>query len=163
MKGVYDKMRKKIRYNIGDIFLVPLENNLYGAGRVLKNNRATVFIELYNVKPFKDKDEFIFENAVKKEPIAMGWCYDDGLIYGEWKIIDNRPVREDIEMPYFWHQDAGDLKYYIRKGSSDSYRTIGERIEISKEKIHQYEPAGIGTEISERNRYIERLREAGLV
>ncbi|HOQ00837.1 MAG TPA: hypothetical protein PK604_08460 [Acetivibrio clariflavus] len=66
-------------------------------------------------------------------------------------------------MPYFGHQDAWDEKYYIRKGTKDSFRTFGERIEISKEQISEYDPEGIRNEISKRKIYIIRLRKAGLM
>ncbi|NLD46555.1 MAG: hypothetical protein GX660_05075 [Clostridiaceae bacterium] len=156
-------MAKRIRYKIGDIFLVPLENDLNGVGRVLKNDQATIFIELYKIKPIRDVSEFDFEEAIKNKPLVMKWCYDDGVRKGEWTIFDNKPVDEEIDMPYFWSQDCGNWKYFIRKGTSDSFDTAGERIEISKEDIDKYEPYGIGNEISERNRYMRRLKQAGLL
>lgn len=162
MIGVF-KMGKKIRYKIGDVFLIPLENELKGAGRVLNISKSTILIELYQMKPIKDVDEFNFEQAVKEKPVSIGWCYDDPLKNGDWHIIDNRAIEGEIEMPFFWTQDVGDMNYYIRKGTKDSYRTAGERIEISKEDISKYDPYGIGNEISERERYIKRLREAGLI
>lgn len=156
-------MAKRIRYKIGDIFLIPLENDLYGVGRVLKKDLATIFIELYHIKPIKVASEFDFKEAKSKKPIIMKWCYDDGLRKGEWTIFDNKPVEEEIDMPYFWSQDIGDMKYFIRKGSSDSFDTEGERIEIPKEDIDKYEAYGIGNEISVRNKYIRRLKQASLI
>lgn len=156
-------MTKRIRYKIGDIFLVPLEDDRKGVGRVLINSQATVFIELYRIKPINDASEFHYEEAIKEPPIVRHWCYDDALRTGEWEIIDNRPIVGEIDMPYFWHQDAGDKRYYIRKGKRDSYRTSEERIEILKEETHKYEITGIGSEKFERNRYIKKLREAGLI
>lgn len=156
-------MAKRIKYKIGDIFIVPLENNLNGAGRILKNNKATVLIELYKIKPFIDSSEFNYEEAIKDKPIVMAWCYDDAIRKGEWQIIDNKPADIDIDMPYFWHHDAVDGKYYIQKGTKDSFRTFGERIEISKEQINEYDAEGIGNEISERDMYIRRLRRVGLM
>ena len=161
--GMEKKMGKKINYKIGDIFIVPLEENLKGAGRILKINQATVFIELYHMKPVKEISDFNFEEATKNIPLVMAWCYDDGLVKGGWKVFDNKPVDTDIEMPYFWHSDAGDGKYYIRKGTEDSFRTFGERIEIKKEDINKYDSGGIGNEISKTNMYTIRLKEAGLL
>ena len=93
----------------------------------------------------------------------MGWCYNDGLKSGSWEIIDYQPVPEQLEMPYFWGQDAGDMKYYIRKGTEKVLETVGERIEISKEDILKYSGAGIGSEGYEQKIYIRRLTEAGLL
>jgi hypothetical protein len=156
-------MAKRIKFKIGDIFIVPLENNLKGAGRVLRIDKATVLIELYKIKPFIDSSEFNFEEAIKEKPLVIAWCYNDAIRKGEWPIIDNKLPEDDIDMPYFWHQDACDKKFYIRKGTKDSFRTFGERIEISKEQISEYDPEGIGTEISKRKIYIKRLREMGLM
>ena len=132
-------MAKKICYKIGDIFLVPLEGDLKGVGRVLNKDQATIFIELYHIKPINVSFEFNFEDAIRKKPLVMEWCYDDALRNSEWEIIDNKPIKREIEMPFFWTQDAEDKKYYIRKGTKDSYSTFGERIEISKEDISKYD------------------------
>lgn len=155
-------MARKVKYKIGDVFLVPLEENFYGVGRVLKNSKATIFVELYRMKPIQNADEYHFGNVSKEPPIIRHWCYDTGIREGTWKIIDYQPVEGEIDMPFFWKQDAGDKKYYIRKGSNDSFHTIGERIEIPKADIHNYELNGIGNEVTESSRYIKRLREAGL-
>ena len=38
-----------------------------------------------------------------------------------WKIIDHKPVPEKIDMPYYFYRDCGDMKWYIKKGSEESY------------------------------------------
>ena len=156
-------MAKKIKFNLGDIFLVPLEENLYGVGRVLKINLATVLVELYYMKPIKDVADFNFDEAKMRKPIVMAWCYDDGLRNGNWRIFGNKPINEEIEMPYFWTQDAANKKYSIRRGTPDSFMTYGEHIEIRKEDIDKYDMFGIGNEISFGRRYVRRLKEAGLL
>ncbi|NLD46554.1 MAG: hypothetical protein GX660_05070 [Clostridiaceae bacterium] len=156
-------MAKRIRYKIGDIFLVPLEDDLNGVGRILKKDQATIFIELYKIKPIKDVSEFNFEEVIREKPLAMSWCYDSLIKKGEWIIIDNKPIEEEIEMPLFWHIDSGDMKYYIRKGMPDCFETFGERVEISKDDIDKYEGEGIGDGYSERNIYIKRLKKVGLL
>lgn len=155
-------MGKRIRYSIGDVFLIDLENGFKGAGRVLKKDMATIFIELYKMKPIKDKSEFDFEAAIKEKPISMIWCYDDGLRSGEWEIIDNKPIEGEIEMPYFWTYDSGFKKYFLIKGTDD-YLGEDTGIELSKEEIDNYDAYGIGTPISVRNIYIHKLRKVNML
>lgn len=156
-------MARRIHYEVGDVFLVPLENDLKGVGRIISNKEATVLIELYLIKPVRDTSELNHEDAIKDKPKIIHWCYDDALIKGNWKIIGNKAINEKIEMPYFWFQDAGNMKYYIRKGSIVSFETVGDRIEISKEEKFKYEMSGIGNEVSEKNKYMKRLSEADLI
>lgn len=155
-------MGKRIRYNIGDIFLIELENGLKGAGRVLKKDQATIFIELYKMKPIKDKSEFDMEAALKEKPISMKWCYHDGLTKGEWEIIGNKPVEGKIDMPYFWTQDAFSRKFYLEKGT-DTYETEYTGIEISKDEIENYDAYGIGDKFAVKKMYIIKLRKLNLI
>jgi Immunity protein 26 len=155
-------MGRKIRYQIGDVFLIELENGLKGAGRVLKKDEATVFIELYEMKPIRDKSEFDYQTATKEKPISMRWCYDDGLKSGEWEIIDNRPKDGEIIMPYFWTQDASNRKFYLMKGT-DTYRGEHTGIEISKDEVDRYDACGIGGKESVRKIYVLRLRALNML
>jgi hypothetical protein len=143
-------MAKRIAVKQGDAFLVPLEGNLKGVGRVLNINQATILIELYRIKPIIEVSEFKFDDAIKEKPISLKWCYDDGLKKGEWLIFENYPVEHEIEMPYYWTQDAWDKKFYISKGTFDSHKTYGDCIEIVEEDRQKYESYGIGNEISVR-------------
>ena len=156
-------MARRIKYKIGDVFLIPLTEELYGVGRVLRKCYDTILIELYSMNPIKNVSEYKYENVSVNKPLVIHWCYDDGIRLGLWKIVDNQPVPEKIDMPYFWTQDAGNGKYFISKGTEDSFRTEAEHIEISKKETYQYETEGIGNEISEVKRYIRRLKEAGLI
>lgn len=140
-----------------------LHEELYGVGRVLRRDYDTVLIELYRMKPIKTAEEYDYAQIAKQPVLVMHWCYDTGLQNGHWKVIDYKEVPERVEMPYFWTQDAGDMKYYISKGMETSFSTEKERIEISKEEIWGYNPEGIGNEISETRRYVRRLEEAGLL
>jgi hypothetical protein len=155
---------KRIKIKIGDLFIVPLDDeNKKGVGRILKINEATVFIELYHMKPIVVANEFDFEEVKRNKPLVMAWCYDDGLKNGYWEIFDNQPIDDEIDMPFLWHQDAWDKKYYIKKGSPDSYRTVGERFEISEDDVLKYDPYGIGNVISKTRTYKRRLTENGLL
>lgn len=156
-------MAKRIKYKIGDVFLVPLNEELYGVGRVLRKDHDTVLIELYSMIPIKSVEEYDYAEVSKEEPLVMGWCYDDAVKRGEWQIIDNQEVADKLNMPYFWTFDAGYMKYYIVRGSEESCIARGEEYEIKKEDVVKYHINGIGNEISEKKRYLRRLKEAGII
>ena len=156
-------MAKRIKYKIGDVFLVPLNEELYGVGRVLRKDHATILIELYKMMPIKSMEEYDYVKISKEKPLVMGWCYDDAVRKGEWQIIDNREVPDKLDMPYFWSYDSGYMKYYVRKGSEESCIARGERYEIKKEDLIKYHVNGIGNEISEKKRYLRQLKEAGII
>ena len=143
--------------------MIPLNEELYGVGRVLRKDHDTVLIEMYRIKPFNDISEYQYKNMINEPPFPMEWCYDGGIKSGEWKIIDNQPVPDKLEMPYFWTRDVGYDKYYISKGTETSYRTVSECIEISKEDVYKYAAAGIGSEGYVQKIYIRRLKEAGII
>ena len=130
---------------------------------MLRKDHDTVLIELYNMLPIKNEEEYDYLKITKEQPLVIGWSYDDALKKGEWKIIDNQIVADKLDMPYFWSQDAGNMKYYITKGSEDSCIARGEQYEIKKEDIFKYHINGIGNEISEKRSYIRRLKEAGII
>ena len=132
-------MRRRIRYNIGDVFLIELENGLKGVGRVLKSNKATVFIELYKVKLINDKREIDWQSAIKEKPLSMTWCYDDGLKSGEWEIFDNKPIEGEIIMPYFWTQDAQMVSFILKKEQILIWEKILE-LKLAKKKLANMMP-----------------------
>ena len=156
-------MAKRIKYKIGDVFLVPLNEELYGVGRVLRKDHATILIELYRMMPIKSMEEYDYVKISKEKPLVMGWCYDDVIREGRWQIIDNREVPDKLDMPYFWTYDSGYMKYYIVKGSEESCIARGEEYEIKKEDILKYHSNGIGNEITEREMYLICLKEAGII
>ena len=106
-------MAKRIKYKIGDVFLIPISDKLSGVGRVLRKNMSTILIEMYQMKPIKNIHEYRRENILSSKPLVIHWCYDDGIKSGIWQIVDYQEVPDKIEMPYFWTQDAGNGKYFI--------------------------------------------------
>lgn len=158
-------MARRIKYKLGDVFLVPLENDLYGVGRILRKDEATILVEMYRIKPIRDLSEYDYSEVTKEEPIMVNWMYDTAIKRGTWEIIDNQPVPEHIDMPYFWYRDWSDLKYYVEKGSEESYCTVGERVEISKKDIEdcKYCGSGIANELYNHNVYIKRLKKFGYI
>ena len=155
--------KKKIEYQLGDVFLVPLKNGLYGVGRIMRRDLATILVEMYRIKPIKDEGEYCYKEMIKQPSIMLSWMYNTPIKSGEWKIIDNRVVPEKIDMPYYSYRDCGDKKWYIKKGTETSFNTVGKRIEIPEEDKFKYEFYGIGGAAFQIEVYMRRLCEAGLI
>jgi hypothetical protein len=142
--------------------LIELENGLKGAGRVLKHDEATIFVELYRMNPIKDASQFEYEMASKEKPVRRVWCYEDGLKRGEWEIIDNKPIVGEIEMPYFWTQEAGYGKFLLVKGTDNVWGEL-TKVEIDKDEVKNYEPYGIADKVAVQKLYINKLREMNML
>jgi hypothetical protein len=154
-------LKKRIKYQIGDVFTFELERGLKAVGRVMKKDVETVFIVVYQVKPFKENNEIDLGCLAEENPLTMMWSYDTALKNGMWEIIGNIPVEENFEMPYL-STDDGVGKYYLVKGG-DTYRGVGGLIEVSKEEFEKAYPCGIGNEIALPKRCIYRFRLLNMI
>lgn len=155
-------MAKRVKYKIGDVFMVPLNNRMYGAGRILKISKSTVFVELYEMPAVATPQE-INESVIKNyKPLFMRWCYADIVRTGKWAIIYNCPIDKDVEMPYFWDYDIGYKKYFIQKGT-DTFRCEGEMIEIQETEKDNYENSGIDYGENIEREYLKKLEIRGLL
>ncbi|QAA31100.1 Imm26 family immunity protein [Clostridium manihotivorum] len=140
-------MAKRIKYKIGDIFLIPLDEQLNAVAKVIKNHLATVFIIIYKVKPIKADEVIHIDTLSDDNHILMRWSYDSALKSGEWKIIGNSSVSDEFEMPYFRTNDARGV-YYLIKGT-DTHMGEKEAIEVSEqEAMEKGYPYGITNEIA---------------
>lgn len=155
-------MAKRIRYNIGDIFLIPVEEHLYGAGRILKKKERTVLIELFQIKPIGNNVFFDINSIKGNKPVSMNWCFDTAIKNGEWEIVNNFPLEREIGSLYFWTQDYGNNKYYLFEGTN-SYSDKFTGIEISEEERVNYESYGIADGNFIVEIYRDRLISAGLL
>jgi hypothetical protein len=105
-------MAKKVKYNLGDIFKLPITNDLFGFGRILIIQSPALFVGFYDlVSPNIIDIDTLKEN----EPFLKIMCGDLGFKKNEWFIIGNIPLNEKIEVPFFWGKDALTDKLYIRK------------------------------------------------
>lgn len=77
-------MRRRNKYQIGELFLIPFEDGRFGVGRILKKSAATWFIELYKMIPLNDPFEFNLNNIDMDQTVSKIWCYDEGFRNGEW-------------------------------------------------------------------------------
>ena len=153
-------MAARKNFKLGDLLLIPLENDLFGVGRILRRYEGVILIEYYKIKPIKSESEFNFEEAVKEKHFFTNWTYASSIKDGGWLIFGNKPVPDNYDMPFYWRDDGE--KYYIQKGTDEPFLT-GERIVIPREDIHKYSPDGIGNEICNKEGYIYRLKAAGLL
>jgi hypothetical protein len=152
---------KRFKYQVGDVFTFELERGLKSVGRVIKKDMATVFIVVYQVKPFKNNIEVDLNRLTEEKPLKMDWIYDTGLKNGYWDIIGNIPAEENFEMPYFVTDD-GRGRHYIIKGG-DTHRGVGEFVEVTKEEAQKACSFGIGNEISLPKECIYRLQLLNMI
>jgi hypothetical protein len=150
-----------VKYKIGDVFTFELEKGLRAVGRVIKRDMDTVFIVVYQVKPFEKNDEVDLNKLIEQEPLTMIWSYDTALKNGMWEIMENIPVEENFEMPYFETNDC-DGRYYLIKGG-DTHRGIGGLIEVSKEETQKAYLFGIGNEIALPKHCIYRFQLLNMI
>jgi hypothetical protein len=155
-------MGRKTKYNLGDIFLMPLENGLYICGRVVKKDEDTIFVELFKMQPIKDKLSFKMDDICITKPLISEWSYDDGFIDNQWEIIDNIPIEKDYEMPDFYSRCSFTDQHYLVKGG-DTFEGIYTGIKISEQEAQKLASKGIGNPISLSRRYMKKLKELNMV
>ncbi len=154
-------MAKRIKYDIGDVFLIELENELKGIGRIIKKDEATVFINIYK-KLIKNIDELNFNELINEDILDMTWCYDDSLKKGIWKIVGNVAVEENFQMPYFWTEDTSNHTYYLIKGG-DTSDGEGALIKVDKEEIKNAYAIGIAFDEGIPKRLMRKFKEIGMI
>ena len=161
-KKIFKKRNSRPKnYKIGDVFLIPFEDETLGAGRILKMSGDTVFVELYIMKPLKDKSDFDLVNVGSTKQFLMQWCFDDMLKNRKWEIVHNKSV-DEFKMPYFWTQDAYDNSFILIKGTDDYSGEITD-IKISKEETKNYPSYGISSPHRLPDYYFRRLKEMNII
>ena len=105
-------MVKKVKYNLGDIARIFLKDGIYGYGKILLKKSPAIFIGFYDMV---SKVEINVDLLKNKRFLLKIKCGDIGIKNGEWKIIGNIPIKEEIKLPYFWDKDGFTGKLYIRK------------------------------------------------
>ncbi|MCT8975325.1 immunity 26/phosphotriesterase HocA family protein [Clostridium sp. CX1] len=143
-------MKKKGKYSVGDIFQLRVdEKGNKGYGRILKIDRPSIFIELYKLVP--TMKEVALEEIRQLEPILMIWSTDTGIKKGEWNIIGNIPVLEEVKMPDFWKFDLFDAEKVIIIRNNEEFI-------VKKDQIGEAQPFGIFGYEAVSIRYLHELR-----
>lgn len=138
-------MAKRIKFNLGDVIVIPLENDLYTVGRIMKSLHDSVFILVYKISPVKNADEINIDELYKEKDILMTWCYDTVIKKNIWPIIGNIPVEPDFKMPYF-STDDGLGNYHLIRDDGDPDFVRPPLIKVSKEESLKYYSYGVSNE-----------------
>lgn len=92
------KRRKKIDWQIGDVFAVPLKDGRFSIGQALNQSMPnTVRVALYN-EVLDAIDNLVPDNLCQvKNLISLIEVTKDQLDYGVWRIIGNKAVTIQLE------------------------------------------------------------------
>ncbi|HRZ78980.1 MAG TPA: Imm51 family immunity protein [bacterium] len=104
--------KTKVNYKIGDIFMLPLdENGNYGVGRILLAKSPVLFVEFYKKVIRKSFDISFIQ---KEPPFYIQECGDLGFKLSEWKVIGNIPLEKEYDpLSHYWWIKILD-KFYLR-------------------------------------------------
>ena len=117
--------KRKINYNEGTCFLVPLRNKGFARGIVARmDGKGQIFGYFFGPKIESFDNVNNFENLNYKDSVLVGMFGDLGLLNKEWKILDTLPNwnKDDWPMPQFIRLDENAnrawLVYYNEKDLS---------------------------------------------
>lgn len=142
---------KKQKFKIGDIFEMPLKNNLIGYGRILKILDDEVLIETFDLECFVQNE---------RKVVLTVCCWNDELKNGSWTIIGFEEIPYNYKISDFWGTRAIDNSYFKVIGNNmlSGYHENGEkRITITEKDINGLEKYGTHHPESVTEIYIERL------
>ncbi|AEY66724.1 Imm26 family immunity protein [Clostridium sp. BNL1100] len=133
-------MAKRVKYRIGDVFSIPLDDGVKGYGRIIKVDKPLIFIELYNEKRLEDLNNV--EKLNNCEVILSIWCVDGGIKKGNWVIIGNIPIDSNYKMPNFWTKSDATGNILLYK-ASDTFDTLKDALIINEDEIQDAQPYGL--------------------
>ena len=149
-------MAKRIKYSIGDVFSIPLDNDFKGFGRIVKVDKPLIFIELYKEKRLNDLNSVDELNT--NEPILRIWCVDGGIKKGDWMIIGNIPVDSDYKMPRFWTKSAMTDNFLLYE-AADTFDELKNASVINEYEIGDAQPYGVYGDIAVKLVYTRELKD----
>ena len=90
--------RKKVKWQINDVFAIPLMNGKYAIGHVLDQRMVnTVRIAIYN-EVINNLDDIVLDNLLENNDlISLIEVTREQLDYGVWNIIGNKPTTIPVE------------------------------------------------------------------
>jgi len=107
-------MAKKALYKPGDIFTLPLAENVNGVGRILIVQSPSLFVGFYK-RIIRNSESVNVDSLVHEEYLLKILCGDLGFSKKEWKIVGNHPLDGNISLPLFWGREPLSNELYLRK------------------------------------------------
>jgi len=82
--------KKKIKVKAGDVFYIPLKEDLMGFGQVLSDRKGASYNKLYILFDYISHEILELDSIIRKPILAIGHLDDASLMFGnEWIIIGN--------------------------------------------------------------------------
>jgi len=109
-------MAKKSLYTVGDVFKLPVGENIFGIGRILIVQSPVLFVGFFK-RVVKNGEPTSIDNLRGQEYLIRIKCGDPGFKKKEWEIVGNLPLEEKIVVPPFWDRDPLTNELYLRRYS----------------------------------------------
>jgi hypothetical protein len=115
---------------LGDVFTIPLDDERVGHGQVVGGfGSDAYFFALFDSARMRGQEVDL--DALVREPVAfLGLSFDAKIAAGEWAIVGNRPVADDMPLPAFKEMVGSPDRVDVVDFSGDRRRpAIGEEAE----------------------------------
>jgi hypothetical protein len=117
-------MAKRISYQLGDVFKLPVTEGFYGVGRILIIQSPALLVGFYELV-VKNGDAIDIGSLRGEEYLMRIKCGDPGLKKKEWEIIGNIPLEKKEPLPLFWDREPFTNQLYLREYNSTEDDPLG--------------------------------------
>jgi hypothetical protein len=128
-------MKKKVNYQEGDCFAIPLRKGGFARGVIARmNGKGSVFGYFFSPKIAELADVRV-DAEIRPENAIYKCCFGDlGLLMGEWTPLGALPdwTRKRWPMPSFLYHDEDGKTGFLRQYDEDTLKFVREeRIPLS--------------------------------
>lgn len=81
---------------LGDVFLVPSGNDLFGVGQIVGNFHGELYIIIYDTAV--NSRDYDIQKSLNSEPLIASLSLDAKIYHGDWPVVGN--FRENIPSIY---------------------------------------------------------------
>ena len=132
-------MAKRIKYDEGDIFAVPLRSGSFGIGilTTISNTRTGAVGYFYEPAYAKLPTLESIPRLIPSKAIDICHFGDLGIVKGEWPILGKQEpfLNKEWEVTKFWHHDSISNRYSIRVYEPPDYVYWVSEYEVSEVEI----------------------------